>query len=322
MKSELTSPVLFLLFNRPEQTRKVFEEIRQGRPLRLYVAADGPRTHVPSDAARCKEARTILAAVDWPCDVRTLFRDENLGCKRAVSSALDWFFENEEEGIILEDDCVPARDFFPFCQHLLARYRDESRIKAISGTSVLSNAFPAEESYVFSRYFSVWGWATWRRVWQEYDIAMTDWPQLKRTAWLSSLFPQPYMRRHMKRMFDLVHEERIDTWDVQFVYSCLRRDGLAVVPAVNLISNIGVEGTHTAPGDVKRNFLPVGSLDVERMKHPPQIFQNTAHDELLFEKLFKISLGEKMRKTFQRILLRLKRMTAFGNQTPSMSVEG
>jgi hypothetical protein len=308
MKGECPSSVLLLIFNRPEYAQKVFEEIRKARPARLYIAADGPRKHVPTDARQCRKAREVVDSVDWPCEVRTLLRDENLGCKRAVSSALDWFFENEEEGIILEDDCVPSQDFFRFCQQLLRRYRGEPRVKAISGTSVLADAFPSSESYVFSRYFSVWGWATWKRAWQEYDLAMSDWPKLRESGWLQDLFPLPYVRRHMKRMFDLVYEGRIDTWDVQFVYSCLRNDGLAIVPAVNLISNIGVEGTHTAPGDTKRNFLPVGSLDTERMKHPLQVRAHTVHDNLLFERLFKISVGEKIRKTLLRILARLKRM--------------
>lgn len=313
MTSNSTSAVLFLIFNRPDPARRVFEQIRNAKPSRLYIAADGPRKHVPTDATLCKEAREIVKGVDWLCDVQTLFRDENFGCKRAVSSALDWFFENEEEGIILEDDCVPAADFFPFCQQLLVQYRDESRVKAISGTSVLHNSFPTAESYVFSRYFSVWGWATWRRVWREYDISMTDWPQLKNTDWLRIVFPQRNMQQHIKLMFDLVYDGRIDTWDVQFVYSCLRNDGLAVVPSVNLISNIGVEGTHTAPGDTRRNFLPVGSIDATGMKHPIQIFQHTAHDDVLFEKLFKTSVGERTQKLLMRIANRMKKIVAGGS---------
>ncbi|MCW5896054.1 MAG: hypothetical protein KIT50_10655 [Bacteroidetes bacterium] len=304
----LETAVLFLIFNRPDLTQKVFAEIRKARPKRLYVAADGPRNHVVTDASRCAEARQVLGQVDWPCAVHTLLRDENLGCKRAVSSAITWLFENEEEGIILEDDCVPARDFFPFCQQLLKRYRNESRIKAISGTSVSRDAFPSADSYIFSRHISVWGWATWRRVWEEYDIEMKEWPDLKKSAWLDGIFPETYMRRHWQTTFDLVHDGKLDTWDVQFVYSCLRNDGVAIVPPVNLISNIGVEGTHTTPGDTKRNFLPVGELAVDNMEHPAKILVNETHDTLLFERLFKPTVQGWVRNAVVRVVRRAKKM--------------
>ncbi len=170
--SVLGTPVLFLIFNRPDTTTRVFEAIREARPSRLYVAADGPRADKEGEAQRCLETRKITEAVDWPCEVRRLYREENLGCKLAVSSAITWFFTHEEEGIILEDDCLPDQSFFPFCAAMLERYRDDGRIMMVLGTSLLPPGGGPDADYLFTQYFLIWGWATWRRAWEKYDIEM------------------------------------------------------------------------------------------------------------------------------------------------------
>ena len=152
------SPVLFLVFNRPETTRQVFEAIRTAKPPRLYIAADGPRLEREGERASCEEVRKIALEVDWECDVNTLFRVENLGCKRGPSEGISWFFEHEDEGIILEDDCLPDQSFFSFCEELLERYRNDTRIMAISGNNFQHGRKRTEYSYYFSRYFHGWGW--------------------------------------------------------------------------------------------------------------------------------------------------------------------
>lgn len=160
----MRSPVLFLVFNRPDVTQRVFDAIRQARPPKLYVAADGPRKDKAGEAERCKAVQNIVSMVDWPCEINKLIRDENLGCKIAVSGAIDWFFRQEPEGIILEDDCLPHPDFFLYCDELLEKYRDDERVGLISGTALgdirAKNFISGDEDFIFNRYPSIWGWAS------------------------------------------------------------------------------------------------------------------------------------------------------------------
>src|SRR5688572_20529443 len=169
----LNTPVLFLIFNRPAVTKQVFEAIREMRPTRLYIAADGPRPAIPNELDNCRKAREAALAVDWECQVKTLFRDKNLGCGRGPSTAITWFFEHETEGIILEDDCMPSPSFFSYCAELLARYRDDTRIMHIAGTNLEKpQQRDQEHSYHFSNFTYCWGWATWRRAWKFHDFDM------------------------------------------------------------------------------------------------------------------------------------------------------
>lgn len=177
---KLNVPVLLLIFNRPDTTQRVFHEIRGASPLQLFISADGPRENKPGEFEKCQITRDIVRQVDWDCEVYTNFRDKNLGCKIAVSSAIDWFFENVEEGIILEDDCLPSFSFFRFCEELLEKYRDDERIMQIGGTNLLSEWQRSDDSYYFSKYGAIWGWATWRRAWQYYDVNMKLWPEVKK----------------------------------------------------------------------------------------------------------------------------------------------
>ena len=245
-------PVLFLLFNRPDTTELVFEAIRQAQPARLYVSADGPRPNHKAEAERCDQARRITTKVDWPCEVKTLFRDQNLGCKSAVSSAITWFFENEEEGIVLEDDCLPAPDFFPFCEELLTRYREDRRIMAICGSNYAPKAAKSKGSYYFSYFADVWGWATWRRAWSLYDQDLTRWAKFKRNGGSAPLSGMARWRfQYWERYFDLTADGKIDTWDYQWIFTVIESGGLACYPRRNLISNLGFrpDATHTKPKD-------------------------------------------------------------------------
>ena len=175
----LNTPILFLIFNRPEITARVFQEIRKAKPKQIYIAADGPRIDHPDDTALCNKTRQICDSIDWDCEVKTLFREENLGCQLAVSNAIDWFFKHESEGIILEDDCLPSQSFFHFCAELLDFYRDDEEIMCISGNNFQQGRGDDEESYYFSRYPHCWGWATWRRAWNKYDHDMSRWKEFR-----------------------------------------------------------------------------------------------------------------------------------------------
>src|SRR4051812_29566436 len=178
--TKLHTPVLFVIFNRPETTRQVFEAIRTAKPSRLYIAADGPRKNKPGEDQKCQEAREIVKAVDWDCEVKTLFSKENLNCGRGPATAFTWFFEHEEEGIILEDDCLPTQSFFRFCQELLERYRYDYRVMHIGGNNFL-NGWQRDQdySYYFSLSGHIWGWATWRRAWQMFDYKLSLYEKIK-----------------------------------------------------------------------------------------------------------------------------------------------
>lgn len=245
----MSAPILFLFFNRTDVSVKVFERIRRHRPSDLFLASDGPRLGKPQEAAAVAELRTtILGMIDWECNVRTLFRDGNLGCRKAVSSAIDWFFENVEEGIILEDDCLPDPTFFRFCDELLERYRDDKRVYCVSGDATSRFHSGEGNSYWFSPYPLIWGWATWRRAWQQYSVDIADDFRTNGAKVLADRFgwfsPEYH---HWADQFEQIAQGRIDTWDYQWNWCVMKNAGLSCTANVNLISNIGFsEGaTHT-----------------------------------------------------------------------------
>ena len=246
-QAPLQIAVLFLVFNRPDTTQQVFEAIRQAKPPRLYVAADGPRANREGEAERASQVREIATAVDWPCEVKTLFRDENLGCKKAVSSGIDWFFENEEQGIILEDDCLPHPDFFKFCETLLNRYVSDERVWVVTGDNFQDGQQRGDGSYYFSRYNHVWGWASWRRAWTKRDMEIKFWPNWKNSLEWKAWLPDRVERKYWTEIFDQMYRQEIDTWDYPWTASVWFHGGLTATPNVNLVSNIGFgpDATHT-----------------------------------------------------------------------------
>lgn len=256
--SHVETAVLLLLFNRPEPTRRVFDVIRAVRPTRLYVAADGPRTSHPEDPERCDEVRRVATSVDWPCEVRTLFRTTNLGLRAAVTEALDWFFRHETAGVILEDDCLPDPTFFRFCSELLDRYADDERVMVISGDDYHPPDWPRECSYSFTRYPFIWGWATWRRAWRHNDPSMTDWPERRRSSWLLELGDgHRDFAAYWTDRFDDVASDLVDSWAYVWMYSCWVRGGLSIMPTTNLVQNIGYgqQATHTTVDDWRAAHL-------------------------------------------------------------------
>lgn len=280
----LSVPVLFLIFNRPETTRRVFDEIRKAKPRKLFVAADGPRKNRPDETWKCDEARSIIQSVDWDCEVKTLFRDENLGCGKAVSSAISWFFEQVEEGIILEDDCLPHPSFFTYCETMLERYRDNPAVWNIGGAQYSYGRSTSGASYHFSALPVIWGWATWSDRWKHYRFDVSDLPVRKLRRALKSYFRNGDMRRYWLWNLCLMKKHKVDTWDYQFTFSLWLNKGLALVADTNLISNIGFgnDATHTTqPGNKKAN-LPVS--DIGQIIHPAEVKQDVAADELLHVK--------------------------------------
>ncbi len=304
-----STPILFLVFNRPENTRIVFNEIKKIKPLKLYIAADGPRQDNENDKINCQEVRKIIEQqIDWDCEVKKLYRDENLGCKRAVSSAINWFFNNEEYGIILEDDCVPSQSFFYFCEELLERYKDDTRIMMISGMNYNDDRLSKiPESYFFSNYYTVWGWATWKRAWNLYDISMSKWREIRDSGIIDRLYRNQILIDFVKSMLQEAYENKINTWDIQWFYSCLINNGLAAMPKVNLVTNIGAEGTH-ANTKTNIHYLPIKSLDYTNLIHPKIILANKSYDILLYNKISSLittqNLFIKFKDMFKKFLKR------------------
>jgi len=275
----LKTPVLFLVYKRPDTTRQVFEAIRKAKPPRLYVASDGPKPDVPVEADKVQQVRDIvLNGVDWECEVKTLFREKNLGCKYGVSSGIGWFFENEEMGIILEDDTHPSQSFFFFCEELLERYHDDERIGIISGDNFQLGKRRTHDSYYFSRYAHIWGWASWRRIWRKYDVEMKQWPTVKSEGWLSDILQDRKLVKYWHDIFDAVFNGKIDTWDYQLNFSGWINSTINIIPNWNLVSNIGFGAGSTHTTGVSQ-FSGISFSEMEfPLQHPPMIIRNTIAD--------------------------------------------
>jgi len=297
----LKTPLVLVIFNRPDTTRRVFEEIRRARPPLLLVVADGPRKDHPSDREQCLKARDVADQVDWDCEVRRNYAETNLGCRRRVSSGLDWVFEQVEEAIILEDDCLPDPTFFRFCEELLERYRRDERIGQISGTNFQFGRKRTEYSYYFSRYYQAWGWASWRRAWKNYDVDMKLWPQIRDGRWLRDWLGRQTFVPYWKYILEKVYRHRIDTWDYQWFFHCWIQNRLAIVPEVNLVMNIGFDegATHTA-GWSKFKKIKTDPM-VFPLIHPPYVVRRPEADQFVEvdKHLVKVAL-------FNRVLYGLK----------------
>jgi len=280
----LRTPIAFIVFNRPEVTARVFEAIAAARPTRLFVIADGPRN--AAEREKTDAVRAIVSRVDWPCEVETNFADENMGCKRRVSSGLGWVFDRCEEAIILEDDCLPRPTFFQFCSELLDRYRDDPRVSMISGDN-FQDRRRGEGSYFFSYIAHVWGWATWRRVWRQFDEAMTTWPTDRHAPWLKELLQTPEVLKVYQRAFDAVHNGQVDTWDAQWQLAVWRSRGLVALPNGNLVSNLGFgqDATHTRKPDSPDANLPTADL-AWPLVHQPTVERDRAADLFTWQRSF------------------------------------
>ncbi len=279
----MKSPVLFIIFIREDTTRRVFEQIRKVKPPRLYIAADGPRPDRPDDIEKCKATRSVVNDVDWDCEVKTLFREKNLGCGKGVSSAITWFFENEEQGIIIEDDILANPEFFMYCDEMLDRYKNDEKIQLIAGYNVFFDGYSSPYSYYMSKFLQIWGWASWRRVWQTYVF---DTKQLDRKEYLKKLKSQYNIPvyRYYKRFFDVMASNKVDTWDYQFFFNMVLYDRYSIIPFSNLVENIGFgtfEASHAT--DSKNAFIKKlinhRSSAIYPIRHPKGNYFDTEADK-------------------------------------------
>lgn len=285
MTSKYNTPILFLIFNRPETTRVVWQAIKKQKPSKLFIAADGPRRDKSGEKERCRQTRKITEKIDWPCQVKRLYRSKNLGCKKAVSSGIDWFFGQVEEGIIIEDDCSPDQSFFKYCSTLLDRYRDNRNIMHIGGNNFQKDE-KGTDSYYFSKYSHIWGWATWKRAWKTYSVNIDDWWRqrskvFKNMGILEKIF--------WSINFQTVANGFIDTWDYQWQYAIWLNQGVCISPSKNLVINLGVgeDSTHTktinqAIGSIKKESL-------KKIEHPKNISINKQADKYTLEEVYQVS---------------------------------
>ena len=293
----LTSPVLFLIFNRPETTQQVFSAIRKAKPPRLYVAADGPRSDYPNEDEKCEHSRKIAKNVDWDCEVKTLFRDQNLGCRLAVSQAIYWFFEQEPEGIILEDDCLPSQSFFWFCQEMLEYFRNDKAVGVICGFYSNELEYKPSASFFFSRYLRVWGWAGWRRSNEGYDSNINLLIE-KQNTWKKDIFSRTdiFLKRYWQDMFEEVGSGKIDTWDIQLQYLLWQKKQQVIVSSKNLVQNIGwAQGAHPLTKDHNHELatseinFPLTTPDMtERDTRADQVIEKISYQITIFSFLKKL----------------------------------
>jgi len=301
------SAVLFLIFNRPDTTFEVFEQIRTAKPPRLYIAADGPRENNENDALLCEQAREVVAKVDWDCELKTLFKDENQGCRDSVSDAVTWFFDHEEEGIILEDDCLPANSFFLFCDTLLEKYRDDTRIRHITGCNFQKGNKHGDASYYFSNRIHVWGWASWRRVWKDYDKSLEKYSSEQISDTMANIYKDPLVVETWTNIFEDVKAGAINSWAYPLDFVNFFNNGLVIIPNQNLIKNIGYgpDATHTQIVDEFHERNPLQEID--EITHPVFIVPNKQADLFIIDRDFGLEerrLKERALKTRMKRWLR------------------
>ncbi|PBQ33850.1 nucleotide-diphospho-sugar transferase [Sphingobacteriaceae bacterium] len=278
-----STPILFIIFNRPDHTEKVIENFRRVKPARVYVAADGPREGNAKDKELCERTRSLIDTIDWPCEVKKLYRTANLGCGKAVSQAISWFFDNEEMGIVLEDDILPDLSFYSYCADLLDRYKNDEQIMHINGCNFQQGVVRGEGSYYFSAFPHVWGWAGWRRAWKKYEFNLSDINYFYNLDKLNYYFNNKKAKASWYEIFFKMNQKMIDTWDYQWNYAIWKNQGKVITPNVNLISNIGfgANATHTFDSDNKFSNLATSFLKITT--HPKERRIDSEADKFTIE---------------------------------------
>jgi hypothetical protein len=309
--SPADTPLLLIAWRRPHTLRQLLDAIRPIAPTHLFVACDGPNPEHPGEAEKVAATRHVIEhGIDWPCQIERLYSDVNQGCRLGVSSAITWFFEQVEEGIILEDDCIPHPDFFLYCTTLLERYRHDTRVWCISGNNFQNGHWRGDASYYFSRIPLIWGWATWRRCWHYYDADMNLWPALRDSNHLQIIFNDPIEKKYWSGIWqNLLNTGMPNTWDYQWCFTCVANGGLCAEPNRNLVANIGFgeDATHTT-GFAEPTLVDQG---IPELKHPQFVLRDEAACRYCFDHKFD---GAAIRRSFQLLpALKIRAKLAFRN---------
>ena len=314
MNNQFETPVLFLIFNRPDTTQQVFNQIRQIKPKYLYVAADGPRLDMLEEIEKCSETRSIIKQIDWECELKTLFREKNLGCGLALSSAISWFFSCVDEGIILEDDCYPDLSFFSYCKELLFKYRIVENIMHIGGSNFQTGIIRGTGSYYFSNYNHIWGWATWKRAWRNYDYEMKDFYPTFSSGRLDHVFQNKNEKNYWKNIFIKTASMQTNTWDYQWTYANWKNNGVSITPNFNLVLNIGLNdnSSHAFLNDSFKKNRSLNDIQFP-IKHPP-LKIDFAADKFTFINTFSHSANRLIRLFIENGFIRIAKhvMKRFG----------
>ncbi len=301
----MQTPVLLLIWRRPHTLRMVIDAMRPVTPKQLFVACDGPNPQRPEEVEKVTAARALVESeIDWPCQIERLYSDTNQGCRLGVSRAITWFFEQVEEGIILEDDCVPHSDFFPYCTTLLERYRHDTRVWCISGSNFQNGQWRGDGSYYFSHYSHCWGWASWRRCWRHYDAELTQLSPFLHSGLLRTIFVDPLEQRYWSRLWQqLLTEGKPDSWAYRWAFTCFANGGLTALPNRNLVTNVGFgEGaTHTQTSALAAEAaFRHSSEGLQDIQSPSFLLRDTDADQYSFNHVFG---GNRLR--FPHSLLRI-----------------
>ncbi len=296
-------PILLIIFNRPDKVQLLIQALEKLGPSRIFVSADGPRPNVDSDIELCEKTRNIINNINWPCEIVRRYQDTNTGCKINASESVSWFFEHVDEGIILEDDCIPTESFFPFCRELLDRYRDETKVMHISGNTFLLPQEVSDKSvsYYFSRCPQLWGWATWKRAWKHYDISMLHLDSIKSDTNVNNLFLRKEHLDYWIKHCQHIRDNNIDTWDAQWQYTMMYHGGYAISPLYNQINNIGfgINATHTKE-EINNVSVPTRNFSFP-LKHPSHVTADKIADERLMNKFY-------IRKWWQKLFSKIRKM--------------
>lgn len=290
MFNELYTPVVLITYIRFDTTVKVFEQIKKVRPAKFYHISDA--AYDIDKQVMVKKIRDYIASnIDWDCEFFSEYASENLGCKKRVCSGLEWVFQHEDRAIILEDDVVPSKDFFFFCQDLLEYYKNDNRVMMITGHKRAPEYY-IESHYTFSNYCSIWGWATWKRAWDKNDPDMTQWPALKKNKVLKKIYGQDVALR-LTREIDMVYKGELNSWAYPWQLSKIVHGGVEIVPSDNLIQNIGMGGEDATHSFDKDFDIPIGTIN-QPIMFLDDVQVDTQYDMAIACKEFKIGIMEKI----------------------------
>lgn len=300
----MQTPVALLIFNRPEITRRLVAEVIKANPPRVLVFGDGPRADHPHDAELIRQTKAVISEAPWQCEVLTNYSEANLGTRYRPATGLDWVFQNVDRAIFFEDDCLPHPSFFRFCDELLEKYQDDERVMMISGNNFMGRRL-SPDSYLFSHYAGIWGWATWRRAWAHYDVEMRQWPALRETSFLRDVLGNEQEAEFWRVYFDRIVAGETQTWDHQWQFAMWVQHGLSLMPAVNLCTNVGFgpEAQHNKEFNPKLAEVAVHEMDFA-LRHPAAMVRSREYDEFVFQELLSEGVVKKRRAGRLRSFLR------------------